>query len=124
MSRETSSTLATHADSAVLQKPEKASPKTIRRVTVLGAGTMGHGIAQLAAQAGYEVTIHDIEDKFLDAGLEKIRWSLGKLAEKGRITKEQADLALRRIKRTTNLKLAISGSDLVIEAVPEVLQLK
>lgn len=96
----------------------------IKRVAVLGAGTMGHGIAQLAALAGYDVAISDIEEKFLDAGLEKIRWSLGKLVEKNRVSKAQADLALGRIEKTTDLARAVSGSDLVVEAVPEQLQLK
>jgi enoyl-CoA hydratase/3-hydroxyacyl-CoA dehydrogenase len=96
----------------------------IRKVAVLGAGTMGHGIAQLAAQNGCDVLLRDVEDRFLDAGLEKIRWSLGKLVDRSRITKEQADLALRRIRTTTDLKLAVSDSDLVIEATPEVMELK
>ena len=98
--------------------------KKIKNVAVLGAGTMGHGIAQLAAQVGCEVVLRDVEDRFLDSGLEKIRWSLGKLVEKGRISKEQADLVLQRIKRTTDLKLAVSEADLVIEATPEVMELK
>ena len=85
---------------------------------------MGHGIAQLAAQTGYEVVIRDVEDRFLDAGLEKVRWSLGKLVEKSRISKEQAELALGRIRKTTDLAFAVSDSDVVIEAVPEQLQLK
>jgi len=85
---------------------------------------MGHGIAQLAAQVGCDVMLHDVEDRFLDSGLEKIRWSLGKLTERGRISKEQADLVLQRIRKTTDLKLAASGADLVIEATPEVMELK
>jgi enoyl-CoA hydratase/3-hydroxyacyl-CoA dehydrogenase len=85
---------------------------------------MGHGIAQLAAQIGCNVVIRDVEDRFLDAGLQKIRWSLGKLVEKDRISKEQAELVLRRIGKTTDLKTAVLESDLVIEAVPEELQLK
>ena len=98
--------------------------KEIKKVTVLGAGTMGHGIAQLAAQIGCSVVLQDVEDRFLDSGLEKIRWSLGKLVEKNRITKEQADLVLQRIRKTTDLKLAVSESDLVIEATPELMELK
>ena len=91
---------------------------------MLGAGTMGHGIAQLSAQVGCDVVIRDVEDRFLDAGLQKIRWSLGKLAERNRISKEQAELVLQRIRKTTDLKLAVSEADLVIEAVPEDLQLR
>ena len=98
--------------------------RPIRRVAVLGAGTMGHGIAQLSAQVGCDVVIRDVEDRFLDAGLQKIKWSLSKLVERNRLSKEQADQALRRIRKTTDLKLAVSEADLVIEAVPEELQLK
>jgi len=98
--------------------------KTIRKVAVIGAGTMGHGIAQLAAQAGCDVVLRDVEDRFLESGLEKVRWSLGKLVERNKISKEQADLVIRRIKRTTDLKSAVSESDLVIEATPEVMELK
>ena len=85
---------------------------------------MGHGIAQLAAQVGCDVVLRDVEDRFLDSGLEKIRWSLGKLVERNRISEEQADLVLLRIRRTTDLKVAVSEADLVIEATPEVMELK
>jgi len=117
--------LASRAKSAS-PRSESGPPRTspIRRVAVLGAGTMGHGIAQLSAQVGCDVVIRDVEDRFLDAGLQKIRWSLGKLAERNRISKEQAELVLQRIRKTTDLKLAVSEADLVIEAVPEDLQLK
>jgi enoyl-CoA hydratase/3-hydroxyacyl-CoA dehydrogenase len=98
--------------------------RAIRKVAVLGAGTMGHGIAQLAAQVGCDVMLRDVEDKFLDSGLEKVRWSLGKLVEKNRISKGEADLVLQRIGKTTDLRSAVSESDLVIEATPEVLDLK
>ena len=101
-----------------------ATPRPIKKVAVLGAGTMGHGIAQLSAQVGYEVVIRDVEDRFLESGLGKIRWSLGKMVEKKRITKEQADLALGRIGTTTDLKSAVSEADLVVEAAPENLELK
>ena len=102
----------------------RMNAKEIKKVTVLGAGTMGHGIAQLAAQIGCSVMLQDVEERFLDSGLEKIKWSLGKLLEKKRIGQEQADLVLRRIGKTTDLKLAVSESDLVIEATPEVMELK
>ena len=68
--------------------------------------------------------MRDIEDRFLDSGLGKIRWSLGKMVEKNRITKGQADLALGRIRTTTDLKSAVSEADLVVEAAPEDLKLK
>ena len=117
--------MATQAEAAARSpEPTPSTVKGVKRVAVLGAGTMGHGIAQLAALVGYDVVIRDVEDRFLDGGLEKVRWSLGKLVEKKRITKEQAELAFQRIGKTTELKTAVAGSDLVIEAVPEDLQLK
>lgn len=96
----------------------------IRRVAVLGAGLMGHGIAQLVAMAGYEVTMRDVAQEFLDAGMEKIRWSLDKLAEKKRITREAADQALGRIRTTIDLGEAVGACDFVIEAVPEDINIK
>lgn len=100
------------------------SEKSIANVTILGAGTMGHGIAQLAASAGCRVTIRDIKQEFLDSGLNKINWSLNKLLEKGKITKEQAGEILGRITTTLDLKYAVAKADLVIEAAPEDLKLK
>jgi enoyl-CoA hydratase/3-hydroxyacyl-CoA dehydrogenase len=108
----------------MLPESGKARSKPIKKVSVLGAGTMGHGIAQLAAQVGCEVVLHDVEERFLDSGLEKVRWSLGKLVERNKISKDQADLVVQRIKKTTDLKLAVAESDLVIEATPEVMELK
>jgi enoyl-CoA hydratase/3-hydroxyacyl-CoA dehydrogenase len=85
---------------------------------------MGHGIAQLAAQVGCDVVLQDVEDRFLDSGMQKIQWSLGKLVERNRVSKEQAEAVLQRIRRTTDLRLAASGADLVIEATPELIELK
>ncbi|MDW8062699.1 MAG: 3-hydroxyacyl-CoA dehydrogenase/enoyl-CoA hydratase family protein [Candidatus Caldarchaeum sp.] len=93
-------------------------------MVVVGAGVMGHGIAEVASLAGYEVTMVDVSDDFLAKGLEKIRWSLEKFVEKKRVTKEQADAALRRIKTSTNLADAVKDADLVIEAVPENISIK
>ena len=59
----------------------------IKNVTILGSGIMGHGIAQVSAMADYQVTLRDIEQKFLDKAMEKIKWSLQKLADKDKITK-------------------------------------
>jgi enoyl-CoA hydratase/3-hydroxyacyl-CoA dehydrogenase len=98
--------------------------RSIAQVAILGAGTMGHGIAQLAASVGCKVTIRDVKQEFLDSGLGKINWSLGKLVEKGKITKEQASEILGRITTTLDLRSALAGADLVIEAVPEDLKLK
>lgn len=96
----------------------------IRKIAVLGAGIMGHGITQLAAMAGFNVAMRDVKEEFLHAGIEKIRWSLRKLLEKGKITEREADEALKRIKPLTGLREAVEGADFVIEAIPEDLKLK
>ena len=96
----------------------------IKRIAVLGAGLMGHGITQVAATAGFEVKMRDIDEKFLSSGMEKIEWSLGKFAQKGRISEEDAKKALERIKTTVSLKEATKDVDFVIEAIPEKLKLK
>jgi enoyl-CoA hydratase/3-hydroxyacyl-CoA dehydrogenase len=96
----------------------------VKNVAVLGAGLMGHGIAQTFAQAGYNVTLVDIKDEFVQGGLEKIRWSLGKLVEKGRLTQPLMDATLKRIKTSTNRAAAVKTADLVVEAVPELMDLK
>ena len=94
------------------------------RVAVIGAGEMGHGIAELAALHGYEVCLRDIKKELLDRGMERIRWSLGKLVEKAQIRKEQADEALVRIRPVLSLQEAVRNADIVIEAVFEDLELK
>ncbi len=96
----------------------------IKRVAVVGAGIMGSGIAQVSAQAGFQVFVTDLEDKFLQRALESIRTSLARMKGKGKITEAEADRILERIKLTLDLNEAVSNSDLVIEAVPEDLNLK
>ena len=96
----------------------------VRKIAVLGAGLMGHGITQVAATAGFEVTMEDVEDRFLAGGMEKIKWSLGKLVEKGRISEEDSKKTLERIKTTTSVREATEGVDFVVEAIPENLELK
>lgn len=96
----------------------------IRRVSVLGAGLMGAGIAQVAAQAGLEVELRDTEDKFLEKGMSAIRQSLGRMVKKEKITQAEADVSASRIKCTTNLIEAVKNVDVVIEAIPEILLLK
>ena len=95
----------------------------IRRVTVLGAGNMGHGITEVAAIAGYDVTMRDVEEEFVTNGYENIEWSLEKLAEKGFID-ESAEDVLGRVETAVDLESAVADADLVIEAVPERMDLK
>jgi enoyl-CoA hydratase/3-hydroxyacyl-CoA dehydrogenase len=95
----------------------------IDRVAVLGAGNMGHGITEVVALAGYDVTMRDIKDEFVEDGYEDISWSLEKLAEKGRIDESPAEV-LDRIDTTTDLEAAVSDADLVIEAAPEEMDIK
>ena len=96
----------------------------IKNITVLGSGIMGHGIAQVYAMAGYNIVLRDIEQKFLDKAMEKIKWSLDKLVSKERISLEEESEILSRIKPIVDLKAAVHDSDLVIEAVPEIMDLK
>ena len=96
----------------------------IKNITVLGSGIMGHGIAQVYAMAGYNIVLRDIEQKFLDKAMEKIKWSLDKLVSKERISLEEESEILSRIKPIVDLKDAVQDSDLVIEAVPEIMDLK
>ena len=97
---------------------------TFKNITVLGSGIMGHGIAQVAATAGCKVALRDIKDEFLDNAMQKIRWSLDKMAKKGRITPEDADRIYERITPYTDLSEALKGCEMVIEAVPEIMDLK
>ena len=95
------------------------------KVSVLGAGLMGHGVAQVASQVGgYDVAILDVEQRFLDSGMKMIRGSLDKFVEKGKLSKSEADAAMRRIVPTLDLAEALSGSSLVIEAATEDPKLK
>jgi 3-hydroxybutyryl-CoA dehydrogenase len=97
----------------------------IKRVTVLGAGLMGHGIAQVAAQIGkYEVNLRDVEQRFVDSGMNMIKDSLQRFVKKGQLSEAETKAILTRIHPTLELKEAVSNSDLIIEAVPENLELK
>src|SRR5256884_3383100 len=94
------------------------------RLAVIGAGEMGHGIAELAALHGHEVRMRDIKPEFLDRGMERIRWSLGKLVEKNQIRQDQMQQALDRIHTTLDIGEACNNADVAIEAVFEDLDLK
>jgi len=97
--------------------------EAIDRVAVLGAGSMGHGIAEVVAIAGYPVTMRDIETGIVEEGYADIEWSLEKLEEKDRIDESPGDV-LDRIETTTDLETAVEDADFVIEAAPEELDIK
>lgn len=97
---------------------------SIKNITVLGSGVMGHGIAQVSAMSGYNVVLRDIDQQFLDKAMEKIKWSLEKLVSKEKITQSESDAIISRIKTKVDLAEAVSSADLVIEAVPEIMDLK
>jgi enoyl-CoA hydratase/3-hydroxyacyl-CoA dehydrogenase len=96
----------------------------LKNITVLGSGIMGHGIAQVSATAGYNVVLRDIEQGFLDKAMEKIKWSLDKLVAKEKISQQEADSIYSRITPIVNLSDAVKDAQLVIEVVPEIMELK
>jgi enoyl-CoA hydratase/3-hydroxyacyl-CoA dehydrogenase len=96
----------------------------VNTIAVLGAGNMGHGIAEVAALAGFEVTMRDIKEEFVQNGYEQIEWSLGKLAEKDQIGEDEAEAALDRVTPLVDLGEAVTNADVVIEAVPEKMDIK
>ncbi|MDQ4079158.1 MAG: 3-hydroxyacyl-CoA dehydrogenase family protein, partial [Gemmatimonadota bacterium] len=95
-----------------------------RRIAVIGAGTMGHGIAYVAAAAGFEVRLTDADDATLRHGVRRIHEAFDKAIERGKATRETREAALRLLSTAGSLAEAASGVDLVIEAVPERLDLK
>ncbi|HEY8469120.1 MAG TPA: 3-hydroxyacyl-CoA dehydrogenase family protein [Longimicrobiales bacterium] len=96
----------------------------IRRVAVIGAGTMGHGIAQVAAMAGFPVTLVDTSDEILRGALDRIRQNLDEGVRRGKVTEAVREAALASITTETSLRAAVRDADLVVEAVPERLELK
>ena len=97
---------------------------SVKNITVLGSGVMGHGIAQVSATAGYNVVLRDIKQEFLDKAMEKIKWSLDKLVSKEKISKEEGDSIFSRITPIVDLNEAVKNAELVIEVVPEIMELK
>jgi 3-hydroxybutyryl-CoA dehydrogenase len=95
----------------------------IEKVGVLGAGLMGHGIAQVAAQSGYEVVLREVDDAMLAKGIGKIEKQLARAVEKGKASQEDSDAIRARIHGSTDYK-DLAGCDLVIEAIIENLALK
>jgi 3-hydroxybutyryl-CoA dehydrogenase len=97
---------------------------TIERVLVVGAGTMGHGIAQVAAAAGMDVRLNDVSADAIERGLDAIRRNLDKGVDRGKVTVEQREATLAHLHAAGDLEAAAAESDLVIEAVPETMELK
>lgn len=96
----------------------------IKKVCVVGSGTMGNGITQVVAQAGYEITMVDVKQEFVDRGMNAIKSSLGKFAERGKISQADMDKALANITTSIDLKQAAKDADYVIEAVFERIDVK
>jgi len=96
----------------------------IKKVCVLGAGLMGSGIAQVCAQAGYRVAMRDIEQRFVDGGMNTIQKNLAREVEKGKRTQADMDALLARIKPTVDLKEAATDADVIVEVIIELLEVK
>jgi 3-hydroxybutyryl-CoA dehydrogenase len=95
----------------------------IKTVAVLGAGTMGNGIAHVFAKAGYKVILRDVEQRFLDRGMETIGKNLDREIKKGKLAEAEKRTVLARVKPTTDMA-AIAAADFVVEAVPEKIEIK
>jgi 3-hydroxybutyryl-CoA dehydrogenase len=96
----------------------------IRKVCVVGAGVMGSGIAQVFAQAGYDVVMVDVAEEFLQKGMSSIRANLERAVAKGKMSKEEAEAVLGRIETTLDLEKAGGEADFVVEAVVEKMNVK
>jgi len=95
----------------------------IKTVAVLGAGTMGNGIAHVFAKAGYKVILRDVEQRFLDRGMEAIGKNLDREIKKGKLAESDRPAVLARLKPATDMT-AIAATDFVVEAVPEKIEIK
>ncbi len=96
----------------------------IKKICVLGAGLMGNGIAQVCAQAGYNVTLRDIEQRFIDTGMASIKKNLERSVKKEKITREDMDQILARISPVLDLREAAKDADIVVEVIIEVMAVK
>jgi enoyl-CoA hydratase/3-hydroxyacyl-CoA dehydrogenase len=94
------------------------------RITVLGAGVMGHSIGQIAAAAGFQVIIRDISQEFIDKARSGIEKNLERQVDRGRMSEEDADRLLAKISFTLDLQEAVREADLIVEAIPETMELK
>lgn len=96
----------------------------VKTITILGSGAMGHGIAQVCIVAGFNVVMRDIKQDYIDNGVAKIKESIDFLVGKGKMTQDDADESLARLQTTTDINTALKDATLVIEAVPEIMELK
>ena len=96
----------------------------VKKITMVGAGAMGNGIATCGLMAGYTVALRDVEQRFVDSGVAGVKSSLAKFKEKGKITPEAHDDALARLIPIVDMQEALKDADFVIEAVPEKLEIK
>ena len=96
----------------------------VKTILVIGAGTMGHGIAQVAAHTGYDATLYDLKQELVAEGLRRIDQNLTKGIERGKLSEADKTATLGRLKTTTDLAAAAMAADLVIEAAPEKLDVK
>jgi 3-hydroxybutyryl-CoA dehydrogenase len=102
----------------------KEKKMEIKKVCILGAGIMGAGFAQFAAQAGFDVMIRDMEDRFVENGITTIKGNLDRAVSKGKMDLADADKIMGRITGTTDLTMAAQDADLIIEAIIEVMEIK
>jgi enoyl-CoA hydratase/3-hydroxyacyl-CoA dehydrogenase len=91
----------------------------VTQIAVLGAGNMGHGIAEVAALAGYAVTMRDVEREYVEDGYKSIEWSLKRLEERGDLDEDTVERTLDRIEPVVDLEAAVEEADVIVEAVPE-----
>ncbi len=96
----------------------------LKQIGVIGAGIMGHGIAQVSATAGFKVVLRDVEERFLKNAMANMEKSLGRMVKGAKLGPEEVPKILGRIQTTTDLKAAVQSADLVVEAAPENLELK
>ena len=101
----------------------RSAPQSIETIGVIGAGTMGHGIAQVSAAAGYRVVLRDVDRESLARGIQSIERNLNKVIQLGKLTEADCDSTLQHIHGTTHLE-EVAAADLIIEAAPERLDVK
>src|SRR6202162_4167457 len=99
------------------------STDNIKTVGVLGAGTMGNGIAHVCARSGYRVILRDVERRFLDRGMETIGKNLDREIKKGKIAEAEKGIVLGRLQPVTDMA-AVAAADFLVEAVPEKIEIK